>query len=33
LTWVRSVMADLREGQLTWNQDWMQPFVPPKSDE
>ncbi|MCI0708985.1 MAG: PadR family transcriptional regulator [Chloroflexi bacterium] len=24
LRWVRSVIADLRSGQLTWDQDWMQ---------
>jgi DNA-binding PadR family transcriptional regulator len=33
LKWIRSVMADLRSGQLTWNEDWMQPFVPPQSGE
>jgi DNA-binding PadR family transcriptional regulator len=33
LTWVRSVIADLQSGQLTWTQDWMKPAVPPKTDE
>ncbi len=33
LKWVRSVSADLRSGQLTWNQEWMQPFVPPETEE
>lgn len=29
LTWVRAVMADLKEGQLTWNDAWAHPFEPP----
>jgi DNA-binding PadR family transcriptional regulator len=33
LKWVRSIMADLRSGQLTWNQDWMRPSVPPDTQE
>lgn len=33
LRWVRSVIADLRGGQLTWNQDWMRPFAPPETEE
>jgi hypothetical protein len=33
LKWVRSVIADLRSGQLTWNLEWMRPFVPPETDE
>src|SRR5258708_22837017 len=33
LKWVRSVMADLRSGQLTWNQDWIRPAVPPDAQE
>jgi DNA-binding PadR family transcriptional regulator len=32
LGWVRSVLADLRKGEITWNQDWMKPFVPPTSE-
>jgi len=32
LTWVRSVIADLRSGQLIWTQDWMQPSVPPTEE-
>lgn len=31
LKWVRSIIADLQSGQLSWNQDWMQPFVPPEA--
>jgi DNA-binding PadR family transcriptional regulator len=30
LKWVRAIIADLQSGQLTWNQDWMQPYVPPE---
>jgi DNA-binding PadR family transcriptional regulator len=26
LKWVRSVIADLRSGQLTWHQEWARPF-------
>ncbi len=33
LKWVRSVIADLRGGQLTWNQEWMRPFAPPDAEE
>ena len=33
LKWVRSVIADLRRGQLTWNQEWMRPLVPPQTEE
>jgi len=29
LKWVRSIIADLRSGELTWNQEWLQAFVPP----
>ena len=29
LVWVRSVIADIRSGVLTWNNDWMRPFAPP----
>ncbi len=33
LKWVRSVMADLRGGQLTWSDEWMRPFAPPDTQE
>lgn len=33
LTWVRSIIADLQSGQLTWHQDWMQASNPPETDE
>jgi DNA-binding PadR family transcriptional regulator len=33
LKWVRSVSADLRSGQLTWNQEWARPFGPPETEE
>ncbi len=33
LKWVRSIIADLRSGQLTWNQEWMRPSAPPGTDE
>ncbi len=33
LKWVRSIIADLRGGQLTWSQEWAQPFGPPSSEE
>ncbi len=32
LKWVRTLIADLRSGQLTWNQAWMRPAGPPESD-
>lgn len=32
LKWVRSIIADLRNGQLTWNEDWMNPSRPPESE-
>lgn len=28
--WVRTIIADLRDGQLNWTDDWMQPFTPPQ---
>lgn len=31
LAWVRSIIADIRGGTLTWHQEWMQPFTPPNS--
>jgi DNA-binding PadR family transcriptional regulator len=33
LKWVRALIADLRSGQITWNQDWMRPSVPPETEE
>jgi DNA-binding PadR family transcriptional regulator len=30
LGWVRAVSADLRSGQLTWNDEWMRPDRPPE---
>ena len=33
LKWVRLVVADLRGGQLTWNEEWRQQFVPPETEE
>jgi DNA-binding PadR family transcriptional regulator len=33
LNWVRTIIADLRSGQLTWNQEWMRPYTPPEADE
>jgi hypothetical protein len=28
LKWVRSLITDLRNEQLAWNQDWMHPSLP-----
>ncbi len=33
LRWVRSVIADLRSGQLAWGEEWMRPFVLPETEE
>lgn len=33
LKWVRSVIADLRSGQLGWDQEWIKAFLPPEPDE
>ena len=33
LEWVRSIIADLQNGQLVWPDDWMQPDVPPEIEE
>ncbi len=33
LKWIRLVMADLRNGQLTWTQDWARPSGPPENEE
>ncbi len=30
LNWVRSIIADLQSGQLTWHQDWLQSSNPPE---
>ncbi len=32
LGWVRSIIADLRSGALTWNHDWMQASHPPSEE-
>ncbi|MEP7290744.1 MAG: PadR family transcriptional regulator [Chloroflexota bacterium] len=32
LSWVHSVIDDLRSGVLTWTQDWMRPSLPPETD-
>ncbi|MEO5952788.1 MAG: PadR family transcriptional regulator, partial [Chloroflexia bacterium] len=33
LSWVRSIIYDLRSGELTWHQEWMHPLAPPKTEE
>ena len=33
LKWVRSVIVDLRDGQLTWSEEWQRQVVPPETDE
>src|SRR5437764_6779474 len=33
LKWVRLIIADLRSGELTWNQEWLRPFMPPETEE
>ena len=33
LKWVQALIADIRSGQITWNQDWMRPSVPPETEE
>ncbi len=33
LKWVRLIIADLRSGELSWNQEWMRPLVPPENEE
>lgn len=33
LNWVRSIIADLQSGDITWHQDWMHPLVPPKPED
>ena len=32
LKWVRSIIADLGSGELTWNQEWLRSFGPPETD-
>lgn len=32
LDWVRSIIADLGSGQLTWHHDWLKPSEPPEND-
>lgn len=32
LEWVRSIIADLQSGQLTWHHDWLKPDVPPENE-
>lgn len=32
LKWVRSLLADLRSGSITWTQEWMHPYEPPNSE-
>jgi DNA-binding PadR family transcriptional regulator len=32
LYWTRSVISDLRNGQLTWTEEWMQPSAPPETE-
>jgi len=33
LKWVRALIMDIGSGQVTWNQDWMRPSVPPEKEE
>lgn len=32
LKWVQALVADIRSGAVTWNQDWMHPTVPPENE-
>jgi DNA-binding PadR family transcriptional regulator len=32
LKWIRGLIADIYSGQITWNQDWMRPSVPPEPE-
>lgn len=32
LNWVRGLIHDIRSGYLSWNQDWMRPYIPPDSE-
>jgi hypothetical protein len=29
---VRTIIADLQSGQLTWHHDWLHPSEPPETD-
>jgi DNA-binding PadR family transcriptional regulator len=31
LKWVRTIIADLRRGELTWNRKWIRGFLPPEA--
>jgi DNA-binding PadR family transcriptional regulator len=33
LKWVRSIIADLRNGQISWDQEWMRQAKPPETGE
>lgn len=33
LQWVRTVIEDLRSGQLTWSDEWMRSFIPPENED
>lgn len=33
LKWVRQIITDLRNGELTWHQEWMRSFGDPETDE
>ncbi|HVU13789.1 MAG TPA: PadR family transcriptional regulator [Phototrophicaceae bacterium] len=32
LNWVRSLIADLRSGAITWSHEWLKPFAAPKDE-
>ena len=33
LAWVRSVIADLERGELTWSEAWIRGFLPPETED
>ncbi len=33
LKWVRGVIADLRSGRITWNEEWLRGLQPPETEE
>lgn len=33
LTWVRSIIIDLRDGRVTWNEEWLRGMLPPAPEE
>lgn len=33
LNWVRSLIADLRDGRVTWNEEWLRGLLPPELEE